>query len=135
MQVKEGQKIEYMHEGKDSLVHLDSKLLQNIMINLLSNAVKYSPPHSLVEFVTRLEENNLYVLVKDQGMGVPADEIPHLFDRFFRAKNATNIQGTGLGLSIVKAHVELMQGTIEVKSVLNEGTEFSLRFPKRLPKS
>lgn len=135
VQVKKGQQIDYQHTGTESTLSSDARLLQNILINLLSNAVKYSPEDSLVEFSTRMDTENLYVRVADVGIGIPEEELPMMFERFFRAKNATNIQGTGLGLSIVKRHVELMQGEINVKSVLNKGTEFNLRFPRSLSKS
>lgn len=135
VQVKPGQEIHYKHEGTEHLLILDPRLLQNIMLNLLSNAVKYSPENTQVEFITRLEKDTFYIQVKDEGIGIPEEEMEHLFERFFRAKNATNIQGTGLGLSIIKHHIDLMDGSIQVKSILNEGTEFSLKFPRKLSRS
>ncbi|MEM6804438.1 MAG: PAS domain S-box protein, partial [Bacteroidota bacterium] len=131
-QLKEGQRILYQHEEKVQEILLDPKLLHNILINLLSNAVKYSPEHSQIELKSVLEDEHLFIEVKDQGMGIPQDEIHHMFERFFRARNSSHIQGTGLGLSIVKLHVEMMGGMIEVKSGLNEGTVFSLTFPRNI---
>ena len=66
--------------------------------------------------------------VKDNGMGISQEDQEHLFERFFRAKNATNIQGTGLGLHIVGKYVELMEGRIECKSELEKGTTFTIIF-------
>lgn len=132
IQVKTGQEIHYQHEGEAFILESDPRLLQNILINLLSNAVKYSQENSKVEFLTRIDSDSLFIKVKDQGIGIPEDELPMLFERFFRAKNSINIQGTGLGLSIVKRHVELMKGTIEVSSVIDEGTEFRLKFPRTI---
>lgn len=129
LQVKEGQQINYAHEGAESRVLLDPKLIQNVLINLLSNAIKYSPVGGHIDFSTSLTPKELLISIRDQGIGIPEEEIHHLFERFFRAKNANNIQGTGLGLSIVKRHVELMQGEIEVESALNQGTKVMLRFP------
>ena len=63
-------------------------------------------------------------------MGIPMEDQKHLFERFFRAKNATNIQGTGLGLNIVKKYIEMLNGTIKFDSKLNEGTEFCVLLPK-----
>ena len=69
------------------------------------------------------------VSVKDNGIGIPAEAQKDMFDKFFRAKNATNIQGTGLGLNIVKRYVELMDGTIGFISKEHEGTTFTVEFP------
>ena len=68
--------------------------------------------------------------VEDSGIGISEDDRQHLFERFFRAKNATNIQGTGLGLHIVGKYLELMNGSIEMKSVLNEGSVFTIHIPQ-----
>lgn len=130
-QAKDGQIISYQHQGLDEMVQLDPKLTQNILINLLSNAVKYSPENTQIQLLSKLGKDSLQLKVIDKGMGIPEDEMQHLFERFFRAKNAGNIQGTGLGLSIVKRHVELMNGEIKAKSKLNEGTEFSISFPRK----
>ena len=68
--------------------------------------------------------------VKDKGIGIAEEDKQHLFGRFFRAKNAVNIQGTGLGLHIISKYLELMHGSIHVKSVLNEGSEFTVFIPQ-----
>ena len=68
--------------------------------------------------------------VQDEGMGISKDDQEHLFERFFRGHNATNIQGTGLGLNIVAKYVELMDGYIEMESELEKGTTFRIIFPK-----
>jgi signal transduction histidine kinase len=72
----------------------------------------------------------LVVSVEDNGIGIPEEDIEHLFDRFFRAKNASNIQGTGLGLHIVGKYLELMDGNISLTSTLNEGSAFTINIPK-----
>lgn len=131
LQTKEGQQINYVHEGVNTSAFLDPRLLQNIFINLLSNAIKYSHEHTAIDFITRLDEEYVSIEIRDQGIGIPEKEMPFLFDRFFRAKNATNIQGTGLGLNIVKQQVELMKGKIEASSLLNKGTTFTLTFPHK----
>lgn len=111
---------------------LDPQLIRNILFNLLSNAVKYSPEGSEILFSVEIKEN-LVLKITDQGMGIPENEQQHLFERFFRAKNATNIQGTGLGLNIVKKHVDLMNGDISYTSKLNEGTTFVITLPTPKP--
>lgn len=108
---------------------LDPQLIRNILFNLLSNAVKYSKEHSVIILTIDIAEN-LTITVEDRGMGIPLEEQQqHLFERFFRAKNAAHIQGTGLGLNIVQKHVDLMGGTIDFKSKTEEGTTFVISLP------
>ena len=105
----------------------DEKLLRHIFGNLLSNAIKYSAPGKSVDFHVFSTGQELVFEVSDQGIGIPADEIAHLFEWFHRASNVGNIQGTGLGLAIVKNSVDLHGGTINVHSVVNQGTCFTIR--------
>lgn len=114
-------------------VNLDEHLLRNVLFNLLSNAVKYSSEGSTIQLQVNHEPDKVVIAVTDQGIGIPESEHDHLFERFFRAKNATNIQGTGLGLNIVKKHVELMGGTIGFESKLNVGTTFTIQLPRNQP--
>ncbi|MBC7917362.1 MAG: PAS domain S-box protein [Rhodoferax sp.] len=102
----------------------DDKLLRHIFANLLSNAVKYSPNGGVVRFTVAPSGGRVQFTVSDEGIGIPAEEIPHLFESFHRASNVGDIQGTGLGLAIVKNSVELHGGTIDVYSVAGEGTRF-----------
>lgn len=125
---KPGQQIQYIHEGPE-LVWFDTSLLKHIILNLVSNAIKFSPEHSLIEVDSCLFNNQLTLSVKDQGIGIPEEEQQHLFERFFRAANAANIQGTGLGLHIVAKYAELMKGSITCKSRQHEGTEMVVTFP------
>jgi signal transduction histidine kinase len=105
----------------------DEKLLRHIFGNLLSNAIKYSPRGGRVLFGVRREEGATVFRVEDQGIGIPPDEIGHLFESFHRASNVGTIQGTGLGLAIVKNAVEMHGGTIAVESRLGAGTAFTVR--------
>lgn len=107
----------------------DEKLLRHIFGNLLSNAMKYSPGGGQVRFQVRREGSQTVFQVADQGIGIPADEISHLFESFHRASNVGTIQGTGLGLAIVKNAVETHRGSIEVDSRLGAGTTFTVRLP------
>lgn len=105
----------------------DEKLLRHIFGNLLSNALKYSPQGGMVRFVVRLDQGQVVFEVSDQGIGIPPEEIPHLFGSFHRASNVGAIQGTGLGLAIVKNAVDTHGGSIDVRSTVGEGTMFSVR--------
>jgi len=126
--LKHGQHINYIHQGESSIVQ-DKKILRNVMLNLLSNAVKYSGEHKDIKLRTDINNKRVTISVKDSGIGIPEDEQRHLFTKFYRAKNAVNIQGTGLGLNIVKRYVELMDGSINFTSKSNEGTTFIVEFP------
>ena len=123
--VKKGQKIIYTHTGETE-VYLDKQMLKNILYNLISNASKYSPEDSDIEFKTTLTEKELSISVTDHGIGIPDSDHEHLFERFFRGKNVTNIQGTGLGLNIVKRYTDLINGQISYTSKEGKGTTFNL---------
>ena len=125
--LKKGQYIKYTHEGFTQ-VNLDTSLLRNIIINLVSNAIKFSPEDATIWVDSRCSENEITLTIKDEGLGIPEEDMKHLFERFFRGKNVVNIQGTGLGLHIVSKYVELMGGKIEVQSQLETGTRFILKF-------
>lgn len=127
--LKKNQTITYQHKGDLHPIYLDPQLMRNILVNLLSNAVKYSGENQPIELTTKLSSSELLIVVKDEGMGIPKIEQEHLFERFFRAKNAPNIQGTGLGLNIVKKYLDLMNGRISFQSEENLGTTCTIHLP------
>ncbi len=114
----------------DDMVTADEKLLRHILGNLLSNAIKYSPGGQGVRFTVSRDANGLVFEVKDQGIGIPPDELPRLFGNFHRANNVGDIPGTGLGLTIVKRAVESHGGSIAVDSELGRGTRFTVCLPQ-----
>jgi PAS domain S-box-containing protein len=105
----------------------DEKLLHHILGNLLSNALKYSPSGRAVSFRVFSDDAHTVFEVSDQGIGIPEDEVPHLFESFHRASNVGDIPGTGLGLAIVKNAVDLHGGTIRVTSRPGQGTTFTVQ--------
>ncbi|MVZ64003.1 PAS domain-containing sensor histidine kinase [Sphingobacterium humi] len=125
---KKNQHIVYQHTGESSDFYIDPNLLKNSIINLVSNAIKYSGEDTFIEFSTEIDKDNLIVTVKDNGIGIPAEEQVNLFEPFFRANNTGNIPGTGLGLNIVKRYVVLMGGTMEYWSEVNQGAIFKMSF-------
>jgi PAS domain S-box-containing protein len=129
---KAGQKIETVFAGTETIVELDAKLVQNILINLLSNAIKFSPEDSTITVSVQTSGNRLILKVGDQGIGIPDADKRHMFERFFRSSNAGEIQGTGLGLSIVLHYVNLMKGNISFESKENEGTTFIVDLPMEI---
>jgi PAS domain S-box-containing protein len=127
--LKQGQTIRLNYDGEgNEEVLLDKKLLKNILFNLISNAIKFSDEGKPVEVASEIKNGLLRISVKDHGIGIPKEDQKHLFDRFFRSRNATNIQGTGLGLNIVAKYLELMDGAIEYQSTENIGTTFTITF-------
>lgn len=128
---KENQKIIDSYEGETQQVYLDKQMIKNIYLNLLSNAIKFSDNNKTIILNTKIKNNTIEIYVKDEGIGVPKDEQPKLFERFYRGKNAFNIQGTGLGLNIISKYVELMNGTITFESELNKGTSFNIILPNK----
>jgi PAS domain S-box-containing protein len=128
--LKTGQQIDYQHTGSTS-VHLDRNMLKNIMNNLISNAIKYSAEGKVITLISKIDGGRLTIEVIDQGIGIPKEDQSHMFGRFFRAGNVTNIQGTGLGLNIVKKYVDLLDGEVSFKSVHGEGTTFTVNLPTK----
>jgi signal transduction histidine kinase len=124
---KSGQEIIFSYTGNE-MAYLDASLLRNAVINLLSNAIKFSPENKAIQLTGISEDNQLTISVKDNGIGISEEDQQHLFERFFRANNAVNIQGTGLGLHIVAKYIELLGGEIEYASELEKGTEFVIKF-------
>ncbi|MCU0347752.1 MAG: PAS domain-containing sensor histidine kinase [Saprospiraceae bacterium] len=127
--LKPGQTLIQVHEHCDEEVFLDKKILKNIIYNLVSNASKYSDAGKPIHCRIKVLDGSLYLDVEDQGIGIPEEDQPHLFERFFRAHNVENIQGTGLGLNIVRRYLSLMGGHISFKSTPGKGTVFSINIP------
>ncbi|MFT5385343.1 MAG: two-component system sensor kinase FixL [Saprospiraceae bacterium] len=127
--LKKGQEIHFHKPKEDRQVLLDKRLLKNIVFNLMSNAIKYSPEDKPIYCMSAIDNNQLEIKIKDEGMGIPEEEQVHLFSRFFRAHNVSNIQGTGLGLNIVKSYVKLLNGSITFESTEGVGTTFSVYLP------
>lgn len=110
-------------------IHTDKKIFRTILQNLLSNAVKYSPDGGTVNVTLEGNQQGLKLTIADEGMGIPEKDQPFLFDRFYRAENASNIQGTGLGLNIIKKYIELLGGDITFQSKIGTGTTFIVHIP------
>jgi signal transduction histidine kinase len=123
-----GQTIRYEHSGCPFKLFIDKVILRSILTNLLSNAIKYSHEGGEIFLSTYLSQHELIITITDQGIGIAPEETEHIFQRFFRALNASNIEGTGLGLHIVKKYVELMNGTIDFSSG-KDGTTFTIKIP------
>ena len=110
-------------------VRLDAKRMDQVFTNLLSNAVKYSPDSPRIDVKTGTVGGKVVVAVRDHGLGIPKNELPKLFEKFFRASTSTGIPGTGIGLHLVRHLVELHGGTATIDSVEGHGTTVSITLP------
>ena len=113
-------------------LNADQTMLTQLFLNLIQNAIKYSITGGCVSIEIHEMEDTIITKITDNGIGIAPEDLPHIFDRFYRADKARDRTGTGLGLSIVKWIVDIHHGEIEVSSKLGEGTVFSLIFPKKL---
>ncbi|MBL0309903.1 MAG: PAS domain S-box protein [Bacteroidetes bacterium] len=125
-----GQQIKFKHTGEEKIFS-DKRMLKNVLINMVSNASKFSPENSDIEISGKKSPLKMVLQIKDQGIGISKEDQTHLFERFFRAKNAENIQGTGLGLHIVSKYLELLNGEISLQSEVNSGTIFTITLPSK----
>lgn len=111
--------------------------LREIASNLIDNAIRYTPRGGRVEVLLYPHEGDIIFQVSDTGIGIPPEDLPHIFEEFYRSRNAKEFahEGTGLGLAIVKSAVEAHNGEIEVFSELGKGTTFTVTLPVRAPVS
>ncbi|WP_229249148.1 PAS domain-containing sensor histidine kinase [Dyadobacter sandarakinus] len=130
---KEGQQLHFEYLG-NAEVWLDKQLLRNVLFNLLSNAIKYSLPGKPIFLRVNVTPGYVGMEVQDYGIGIPVQDQQHVFDRFFRANNAGNIQGTGLGLNIVQNYISLMGGEVTFTSQAGSGTVFRINLPNHNPR-
>ncbi|AYQ28216.1 MULTISPECIES: PAS domain S-box protein [unclassified Polaromonas] len=121
------------HDAFSQMVMLDERLVRHIASNLLANACKYSPAGSVVVLTLERRQSpdgdRLILQVSDEGIGIPATDLPRLFESFHRGSNVGNRQGSGLGLAIVKHAVDLHHGKIDVASTPGAGTRFTVSLP------
>jgi two-component system phosphate regulon sensor histidine kinase PhoR len=110
----------------------DRRRMEQVLVNLVENAVKFNRPGGKVTVRGRIDENRFVLQVEDDGIGIPSESLPRIFNRFYRvdkARSKNDVPGTGLGLAIVKHLVRLHGGTIQVRSELGRGATFTLEFP------
>ena len=121
-------------ELEEKIIAIDEDGIERVVMNLLSNAIKFTPSGGKVLVNIYEDKEYLNVSVKDSGIGIPAEKLQFIFDRFTQVNDSELIrmaEGTGIGLAIVKSIIEVHKGKIEVSSKKNEGTEFIIRLPNR----
>jgi signal transduction histidine kinase len=105
-----------------------------VINNLVSNAVKYSPQGGLIKVVVESGDGHCRIIVADEGIGMTAEQIGHIFDRFYRADSSnTAVQGVGLGMSIVRHIIQAHHGEVKVESCLGRGTTVRVDLPRHPP--
>jgi len=121
--------LEIQAEEESMIILGDRGGLSQVFINLINNAVKFSPEGRAVNVTVNREAEYASITIADHGLGIPSDALPHLFERFYRAKNITiaEIPGSGIGLYIVKSIIDELSGTISVESEVNRGTTFTVK--------
>ena len=112
-------------------IDADHGRIVQIISNLITNSCKYSPPGTKITIKVRSESDQVAITISDQGVGIPPEDLVSIFSPFFRSNQleVREQNGTGLGLAISKTLVELHDGRIEVKSVVNEGTQITVTLP------
>jgi len=127
--LKVGQEISVHCSAEGVQINSDARIIRNILFNLISNASKYSDQGKKIFLNCDQQNGKIEFRVRDEGIGIPEEDLKHMFERFFRASNAGNIQGTGLGLNIVKRYAELLNGSVSFTSRYGEGSTFLISFP------
>jgi two-component system sensor histidine kinase KdpD len=111
------------------LVPLDFVLVVHVLVNLIDNALKYSPPGSPIQIRTRPSDGEVLIEVADQGIGIPAEDLDRVFQKFYRVQRPDNVTGTGLGLSISRGLVEAHGGRIWAQNRPDGGTVITVALP------
>jgi signal transduction histidine kinase len=126
-----GGRVEVVAELPDELPRacVDEARLEQILANLVRNGVRHTGPGGIVAVVAAVEKDAVKIEVRDTGEGIPAEELPHIWERFYRGENARtdDVRGAGLGLALVKELAEAMGGSVEVESAVGEGSRFTVR--------
>jgi heavy metal sensor kinase len=129
---KEQQLIYHAPATTPLTVNADAQRLKQMLLNLLDNALKYTPPRGTITLALTTDNQDAVLTIADTGRGIPEEDLPHIFDRFFRHSRSTSdktVPGFGLGLSIVRWIVHSHGGKISAESVLDKGTKFTVRLP------
>ncbi|NFA16188.1 PAS domain-containing sensor histidine kinase [Clostridium botulinum] len=118
-------------EMEERVIAVDTDKIERIILNLLSNAIKFTNPGGNIFVNIKDSEENVYVHIKDTGVGIPSDKLESIFERFFQIDKTLkkNKEGTGIGLHLVKSFVEMHNGKVTINSELGKGTEFIIKLP------
>jgi signal transduction histidine kinase len=123
----------HLNRSDKAVITTDKYKLSQSIYNLLANAYKFTDPNGEVMVSYELTDTAISIYIRDSGIGIAKEDMPHLFDAYYRGKNAERTSGDGLGLYVVKENVEQMGGTIAVHSKQGAGSEFILTIPVQCP--
>lgn len=126
--------IELKTDVKNQILWANEESLKEMLLIFLDNAVKYTPKGGRVTVVTKADKKWLEIKVKDTGIGIAKEDLPYIFDRFYRtdqSRSKEKVSGFGLGLSLAKRIIEIHKGSVDVASVLDKGTTFTIKLPLR----
>lgn len=131
---EKGIEFKYNHPTSDIYINIDKDKIHSIINNLLSNAFKFTERDGKIELSIseKQTDSEVYIKVSDTGRGIDKNELEHIFDRFYQAKNQINNTGSGIGLHLVKEYTELHDGRVEVTSNINVGSVFTITLPADL---
>ena len=121
------------HVPSELVVDVDRNRMRQVLANLIDNAVKYTPAGGIVEISAHSERGDAVATVSDTGVGIPAEELPRIWDRLYRGDKSRSTRGLGLGLSLVKAIVAAHGGRVDARSRPGAGSTFELRLPAEVP--
>ena len=130
---KKNQDAECLITADIPIVYADKKGIERVILNIISNAIKYTPENGIIKVYVGFVYNDAYIKVIDNGIGIPEDEIPKVFERFYRVDKSRTREmgGTGLGLPIAKEILDQNEGKINIKSEFGKGTEVVIRIPTK----
>ncbi len=131
LSIKRNVSIEKLLNSQNDLIHADSSLLEHCFSNIISNSIKYSKKDTTVKIETICDEDNIKIIVSDQGIGIPADDLKQIGQKFFRSSNTLSESGSGIGLYLTKYFIELHNGSVTIESIEDEGTQVIITLPKK----
>jgi len=111
------------------IISMDEKLVYRAIENLIHNAVRYTPAGSVIRFTVIPEEKGIEIVISDNGMGIEKEDLPHVFEMFYRGSSSRREQGLGLGLAVVKWVIDYHGWSISVFSEKGKGTSFTINIP------
>ena len=128
----EHKNIELNLEIDDVNAIVNEGLMEQVWINIIENAIKYSNQNGMLDISVKNNGEEIIVKIKDNGIGIEEEELEHIFNKFYKIDKSASSPGNGLGLALAKKIVDLHEGKIEVKSKINEGTEFTIELKKQM---
>mgnify|MGYP000695833932 FL=1 len=129
--IKRNVSLKKIFNAKEDLINADHNLLEHCLSNIISNAIKYSKKNTEVKIGTICDEKSLSIVIVDQGIGIPKEDIKRIGQKFFRSSNTLSESGSGIGLYLTKYFIELHNGNVAIESKESIGTKVTITLPKK----